>query len=872
MFSKFPVILPFTLALRNMRTRLWRTALTMLGIVLGVAVVLAIQITNDSTLESIRQVFDRAAGRANLLVVAEGSGAGSTNAFDEEIWEDLEGIDSIEIAAPTIRTQTVLASEAGRTSFDFTITGVASGSIIQLYGIDPELDPEVRVYELASGRLPNLEDYEAVLPEELAEEKRLGIGDDLVIVTPLGEAHLEITGLLTKEGVALINDGNIAIAPLEVIQELFEREGELDEIGLRVAPETAENPRQLEALKDYLETDLEGDAEVIYPSARGELVPMMLSTYQQGLAFFSLIAVFVGAFLIYNTFSMTVVERTREIGMLRAIGMSRLQIIRMVMAEAGILAFLGSGVGLLLGIVLARGLIRLMGGVIAAGGETVITLPLVGVLQSLLVGVGVTLGAAFLPAYSASRTSPLEALRARSRSGQGVRSGVWIAGLFFMVGGFLAIYQVPWRQEVVFGAGSTALLAILLGATLTVPLVVTTLEKFTRPISKLIYNNEGSLGSSNVRRSVGRTTLTVAALMVALTMVIGIGSLAYSFEQDITQWIDTALGGDLYVRSPVPLRESFNNQLANVPGVEAITAARYISVQVVEASSSGSSENLTYNAIEPETYRQVGDIEFSIGQGNPEDNWQRLAQGEAIFISNSVADRYNLQKGDELLLQTRRGERAFEVAAEVVDFTGQGLVVIGTYDDLHSWFADSGVDRFTLNVSSGYSVEAVAEEIENRFADRNHVTAETTEIFKEKIRDLMRRSFRLFDVLNLIAVIIGALGVINTLTMNVIERRREIGGLRSLGMTKSQVLRMVLAESMAMGMIGGLYGLAFGWAIAQALILGMNMLNGYELEYIFTAWPFILGLLISFLVSQVAALVPARGAAGVNIVEAIKHE
>lgn len=870
MLAKFPALLPFSLALRNMRTRLWRTALTTIGIVLGVAVVLAIQITNDSTLESIRQVFDRAAGRANLLIVAPGSGSESTSAFEQEILEDLEREAQVQVAAPSVRVQTTLAGETDQTNFDFTITGVSSGSILEVYGIDPELDPQVRVYELAAGRFPAPGAYETLLTEEYAAEKNLEIGDDLVIVSPLGEASLEISGLLVEEGSALLNDGNIAFAPLEVIQELFEREGELDEIALRVSPETAESPLDLEALKENLEVSFEGKIDVIYPSARGELVPVMLSTYQQGLAFFSLIAVFVGAFLIYNTFSMTVVERTREIGMLRAIGMSRWQILRMVMAEAGILAVLGSGLGLLVGLVLAQGLIRLMGGVVTGGGEAVITLPLAGVLKSLLVGLGVTLGAAFLPAYRASRTSPLEALRARGRSGQNVRRGVWIAGLALMVSGFLAIYQVPWRQEVLFAVGSTALLSILLGATMTVPLVVTGLEGFTRPISKLIYNSEGSLGSANVRRSVGRTTLTVASLMVALTMVIGIGSLAYSFEQDITGWIDTALGGDLYVLAPVPLRENFGRQLSSLPGVEAVTPARYVSVQMVGLDTG--SESLTYNAIDPETYRQVGDIEFSTGQGDPEANWRRLAEGGAIFISNAVADRFNLSKGDEVLLQTRRGEQSFVVAAEIVDFTGQGLVVVGTYDDLHRWFAESGVDRFTLKVTPGSDVERVADEIEDRYADRNHVIAQTTEIFKDKIRDLMRRSFRLFDVLNLIAVIIGALGVINTLTMNVLERRREIGGLRSLGMTRRQVLRMVLAESLAMGMLGGVYGLAFGWVIAQALILGMNLLNGYELEYIFTIWPFILGIIIAFLVSQLAALVPARGAAGVNIVEAIQHE
>jgi putative ABC transport system permease protein len=879
MLSSFPLLLPFTLAWRNMRTRLWRTTLTLIGIVLGVAVVLAIQITNDSTLASLRQVFDQAAGQANLLVVAQNSqasGATTQVSMNADLLGQVEKQREVQVASPVIHARSMLARDANRYQFDFTITGVSSASILQVYGIDPALDPQVRVYALESGRLPDPGKYEAAVPESYADDKGLDTGNDLVIITPQGEAHLKIVGMLRKEGVALMNDGSIAFVPLEVVQDLFDRRDELDEIALKVDPVIADNPRSLAALKESLQASLEDGADVIYPSARGEMVPVMLNTYQQGLQFFSIIAVFVGGFLIYNTFSMTVVERTREIGMLRAIGMNRLHILRMVLAEAGILSLIGSGLGILGGLLLSRGLIRLMSGV-AAGteGAAAVRIPLMGLLLSLLVGMGVTLSAALIPALQASRTSPLEALRARGRSGQSVSRKVWIAGTVLLLAGWLAIYRVPWRPEVLFGVGSLAILFILLGATLTVPLVVTVLERVTRPLSTLIYRNEGRIGSSNVHRSVGRTTLTVAALMVALTMVIGIGSLAYTLEHDITQWIDSALGGDLYIRSAIPMRESFARQLEQVPGVQAVTPARYIAVKPAHAQLASLDERedtITFNAIDPFSYRQVGSVEFTSGQGDPEAIWQRFEQGGALFISSAVADRYNIQQGESLLLETRRGEHAFYVAGEIVDFAGGGLTVIGSYDDLHRYFAEQGADRFTVDVASGYNVEAVAAEIENRYEARRNITAQTTELFKTKINSLMDRAFRLFDVLNLIGIIIGALGVINTLTMNVIERQQEIGGLRSLGMTRRQVLRMVLAESLAMGLSGGLYGLAFGWVISQILILGMNLLNGYDLRFLFTPWPFVTGMLIAFLVSQVAALIPARGAARVNIVEAIKHE
>jgi putative ABC transport system permease protein len=613
---------------------------------------------------------------------------------------------------------------------------------------------------------------------------------------------------------------------------------------------------------------------VIYPAARGQLVSQMMATYQLGLSFFSLIAVFVGAFLIYNTFSMTIVERTREIGMLRAIGLNRWGVIQMVLAEALLLSFVGSLLGLGTGLLLSRGLIRIVGKVIipieGLGG-----VPLQGLLESLGVGVGVTLGAALLPAVQAARISPLEALRVRARSVERLRPGVWQAGLGLLLVGYIALYRMNWPDAILFPAGSASILVLLLGATLTVALATRPLERVSRPLAKALYGREGALGSANVRRSVSRTTLTVASLMVALTMIIGINSLAFSFKEDLTSWIVNALGGDLYVRSPIRMRESFAPQLASTPGVAAVTPTRLLSVRAASRSvpaGSNVDDRMTFNAFDPVTFRQIGDMQFANAQGEGERNWQTLQGGEAVFISDVVADRYKLKQGDMIYLRTRQGEQGFKVAAVVMDFTGQGLVVYGTYADMKRWFGESGVDRFTLKVSPGYSVEAVGKQIEDRFQKRWNISVQTTQDFKNSLLNLMNQSFRLFDVLTLIGVIIGTLGVINTLTMNVIERQQEIGGLRSLGMTRRQVLRMVLAEALALGVMGGIYGLGFGYVIAEVMVRGTNLMIGYNLAYLFTAQPYLVGAAIALGVVQLAAFAPARRAARVNIVEAIKHE
>ena len=865
------IYIPFFLAQRNMRTRWGRTLLTLLGIVLGVAVVLAIQMTNQSTLDSIRQVFDQATGQASLVVVPANRGA---DKLEEEALFRAEKFEGVLAAAPSVRVQTLLASEAKSWQIAFSMNGIAAGNVLVLYGVDPDLDAQVRVYKLSAGRMPLAGEYEAILPEKFAAEKKLSLGDELDILTPSGSDHLEIVGLLTDEGVALLNDGVVAFAPLQVVQDLFGMGSGIDEISLRLESAISEDPAALASFKNRLNERVGRDAEVIYPAARGQLVSQMMATYQLGLSFFSIIAVFVGAFLIYNTFSMTIVERTREIGMLLAVCMSRWGVIRMVLAEAVMLSSVGSLLGIATGIVLARGLMQLVSEVIIPV-ENLARVPAQGLAQSLGVGVGVTLGAALIPAVQAARISPLEALRVRTRSIERVQAAVWLSGIALLIIGRVSLYHIAWPAEIRFSAGSTSILLTLLGATLTVALASGWLERLTRPLAAAIYRREGALGSANVRRSVSRTALTVASLMVALTMIISINSLAYSFKEDMTAWIVNALGGDLYVRSPITMRDSFARLLASVDGVQFVTPTRIMLVRAGQRSlpnDQSVGDTIVLNAIDPATFRQIGDMEFAAGQGDTQANWRRLEEGNAIFISNVVADRYQLDQGDTLYLHTRRGEKGFYIAGVVMDFTGQGLVVYSTYIDLQRWFGESGADRFTIKAAQGYSIAAVAEEIKARYQQRRNINVQTTEEFKDSILNLMEQSFRLFDVLNLIGVIIGALGVINTLTMNVMERQREIGGLRSLGMTRRQVLRMVLAEAQALGIMGGIYGLGFGYAIAHVMILGTNMMVGYDLEFLFTAQPYLVGALIALVVVQIAAIYPARQAARINIVKAIKYE
>ena len=433
----------------------------------------------------------------------------------------------------------------------------------------------------------------------------------------------------------------------------------------------------------------------------------------------------------------------------------------------------------------------------------------------------------------------------------------------------LFVYAVPLRDSVVFQVGSLAVFVMLLGATLMVPVSLDFMEKFVRPVMSRLFGREGLIGAGNIQRSRGRTSLTVAALMVGVSMVISIGAMSRSFQQDIDAWVDTSVGGDLIVRSPLHLQLEFGSRLASIPGVEAVTPGRYFGVR--RAGSTSDDLALVFQALDPATYWNVASFQFSEDKELLPQIKQDFADG-GLLVSTTVADHYKLKRGDTFALETRRGVQSFPIAGIVSDFTGQGFVLNGSLEVMRRYFGINEVDRFTLKLAPGTDVSAVKKVIDDQYGKSRHLQVETTESFRARIRELTNRAFGLLDVLASIGVIVAALGVINTLLMNVLERRREIGALRSIGMTRAQIIRMILAEAGALGAIGAVFGIGFGILLSRVFVEGMKIMTGYRLEFTLPFQSLLLGLAIALIVSQVAALYPAWKGSRVNIVEAIKHE
>ena len=453
-----------------------------------------------------------------------------------------------------------------------SIEGKAIG--LSVVGIDPESDSRLRTYTLAAGRMlgPREKSHNIVLVAKFAQDHALALDDTLTLTLPDGTGRkFKVVGLLADEGAAHVNGGSVGFVNIDVAQDVFARGSRLDQIDLTATPEIAASSDQLKRLKDNLQADLGDKYVVTFPASTGESISQAVSGLNLGLSIFGVIALFVGMLLIYNTFAMTVAERTRDIGMLRALGATRRQVLGQVLIEAIFLGMIGTamgvGGGLLLSLPLTKLMERLFGSGITLG---TFVLPIDGLLQAVVVGLITTVLAAFLPAWQASRIAPTEAMRARGGGQEGfwLRHG-WQIGLVL-----LCVAGLDAAGVVQLGIGPQFFIFMFLGAILILPNFIILLERGGRGLLSALYGPMAQLGGRNLGRSRARTAMTVGVLMIGVVMNVAIGAMSSSFRRSMDDWINAAVGGDFVVSATEAMRGEIARELLAVPGVDAVTPER----------------------------------------------------------------------------------------------------------------------------------------------------------------------------------------------------------------------------------------------------------------------------------------------------------
>ncbi|MEX1172329.1 MAG: FtsX-like permease family protein, partial [Chloroflexota bacterium] len=579
-------------------------------------------------------------------------------------------------------------------------------------------------------------------------------------------------------------------------------------------------------------------------------------------ALIAAVALFAGAFLIFNTLSMTVIERVRELGLLRAAGASRGQVTSFILVQALAIGIVGSVLGVAVGALLAA----LMAIWVGAVGSVPLGTPVIApmdVIAAVLIGLAVTIAAAIEPARRAGSVPPVEALKARLDLPSARRARLrWLVAVFAVVG---VLGLLLWPRA----AGDAALVralvvyGVLLLVVLCIPFLLPGVARVAGLPYGLVVRLEERLARASILRDRGRATLTIGALTVGLALIVALGGLAQHARAAASAWVADVVPGDLVATSifPRPADEGLVETLGDLPGVKRLSPIATFDLAVAGVRIDGA-------AMVGADLAADGRLRFR--EGDRGAALTSLDAGGSVIVPAGLADRDGIRVGDIVAAAAADGSvldlRVAGIAERTLPGTSGEAMLVGWSDAERLGIA--GADAFAVRFDAGATADQRA-----AFVDEARALAlEPTTIgrIQGAIGDALDRVFGLFDALALVAVVVAALGIVNTLTMNVMERVREIGILRAAGMTRRQVWRTVVIEAGITGLVGAIFGIVTGVVVGALMVI---LAGGAVGDALSPPWPSMgVALVLGVVLAMVAAAYPARLASGVSIVRAVGHE
>lgn len=832
--------------MRNLWRHPWRSVATALGIGLGIAAVLATLSVGANVEANLRSTLQAATGRADLVLAP---GASGRAVFAQEpLLSQVLTVPGVSAAYPVLSTR----AEPLRSVEEFqrsTVPGVDSG--FQVQGRDLAAVDDLPA-QLSAGAFPAPGSNGIAIGDGFAEGRGIAIGDVVTFGTSGGRADLMVTGLLDDGvGIASTNGGRVGVMDIADLAPLLNLAGRVSLFEVQV--ETAE---QVEAVGRALQ-ELAGDEyAVTLPATTGNFASGFAQTLQSGLSVLAAVLLALGAFLAYNTFMATVVERGREYALLRTICLTRRGVLRLALYEALAL----SGAGVVTGIVAGIGLSYLVTSLNAATLEfefRTLVVPIRSVLSASVLGVVASLAAGILPALRAARTSPMAAVQ--RQEDEPTARQAWLGLGLVVLGTALALY--PWTGGGALAAVTVALGLFFAGVALAAPAILRPSLRLLRPLLLRLFGAAGRLGASFAQRNAARNGVAIGTVVVGTGLVIGVGSLITSINSAIVSWIDTTVVGDLFVTTPVGFPADFTMTAEAVDGVD---IASGVGIRVVryedEALDRGRSVALVL--VDPARFHPTagfGKFLYIPGQGDEDSAYAALASGTGVLLANTMRDRYGVSRGDSVSLRTSNGFEDFPVAAVVVDFTGGGEAIIGSIGRLGD-FGGGSPDLYVLTVEPGRSPADVRRALLAAFPDL-YLDATLNSDYRTNILDITDQAFATTRVLLAIAVLVAVLGVANALGMNLVNRGHEIAVLRTIGLTRGGVRRLVTAEGVVVTLVGGVLGAGFGLLLARVVTTGAGSVTGFLLEPVVPLSLALLAVVASPLVGLIASLLPARRAA-----------
>lgn len=774
--------------------------LNVCSVALGVAVYLAIQIANQSARQAFGATVDLVAGKAELQITRAVSG------LPDETFPEIARQPGIRGATPLVRGIVTLP--------DFP------GEYLQVLGLDIFTNASFRTFELTNFAAGDfdvqrwLADADALaVSEEFARLHDLKSGDPLRVQVNGADRHLRVGFIMRANGMPAV-DTHFAAMDIGWAQELFGKRGHLDSIQLQL-----KTLREREAVAAALRKIVPSDASVETPAQRGAQLENMLGGFQLNLTAMSLVSLLVGMFLIYNTVSASVVRRRSEIGILRSLGVTRTEVRSLFLAEAFLLGTIGTLLGLVAGMFLARLLVGTVTQTISSlyvllsVRSLTLTPSMFGLAIAL--GLGSVLVAAWVPAAAAAKMDPVRALRAGSIIEQSVRlSRGWFWFALLLLGAAVGTSAVALRLGPPW-FGFVAAFCVLAGFSCLVPGVA---ARFSKTIGLILRRGgkrfvEPKLAAGNLARSLVRNSVTIAALSAAVAMAIGVSVMVFSFRTTVESWIDQTLVADLFI---APASNEVVGPTSFMPPEPIRFLEAHSSVAAVdtfrEIDLSMGNETIAVAVVRGAERRELHFL-----RGNDREIMKRFRAEPCVVVSESFARRRGTRDGESLELATPLGPRRFPIAGTFYDYTrDQGLVFMSEKTFMPLW-NDERVNSLAVYLKPGASAEDLTAAFRAKFSGSGQFMILANRDLRTRVFEIFDQTFAVTYVLRTIAVLVAIAGICLGLTTLIAERSRELAVFRAIGGSAAQLRRVLLWESGMIGLLASIVGLASGVCLSLVL-------------------------------------------------------
>jgi putative ABC transport system permease protein len=846
------------MAYRHVRAGLGRMALSILALGLGVALVVAIELMNAAVLDSFLDTVDGMAGRAALTV---SGGDGLT--FDEDVVRLVAAVPGVRLAVPLV------------TAVAFPDDG--SGELLTVYGVDVANDDAVRVYHrgdttrLIEDTVEFLNSRRSiVLGRGFAERRGVKRGDELALVTPNGVQSFVVRGILEPEGLAKTLEGRLVIMDVYAAELAFTSRGQINQIDLLVDGE-------VEPTKAAVASVLPRGLKVEEPSLRKEVVRRTVAGFQAMLSAFALLAVLAGFLICYSRLAAVFEGRTWEVGLLRAVGLSRGAVFTELLKESLILGGLGTALGLAAGVAISRI------GLPAVARATAINfrLPVAvadaelerrALVMGAVVGLGAAVLAAVVPALRLARKQPIAALTMRGRElvATAAERRPWTWTLVCTVAAVMsALAQrragVPWL-------GNVTTLAIAIAVAVAAGPLVTEGGRALGTAWGWGFGPAGGFAAWHLRQNARRAAFMVATIGIGLGVVYMFGTLGWSFERTLVDRITGRTQAALTITSAyvsggyqsAPIPERLRQAVLAIPGVTAAAGQQRRDIAYGGAT-------ITVDGFDSECFRNERVCRWVLDGGALPNALELVASGAGALVTESLARHLGLRPGDDLTLASPMGPQHLRVAA-ITRSDVAGVVVIDRSRLRQGW-NDEMMTWLFVDVADESRVPAVRDAIARQFGATDRLLIRSRLEFVQYLADQAREAFSLLYIMEAVVFLLVLIGIGDTLASSVLERMRELGMMRAVGLRRSSVIRMIVLEAVGICALGLLLALVGGSALGILWVeVQFPLLVGWGLELHVPTTFVVSGAALTVVLCLAGALLPALRAAYIAVPVALRSE